>query len=156
MQTKFTRGTSECSVYLPYTFIRLLSSFATTAIAAYAAHKEIIKKETPDHLLPREIPSRTRISSPIFSVYSIPLFRGKIISAENGRKGSRCRCVLLQRAVNRSKRELEISAGRLVLNYDVDKMSEDTSQEIPPFRYRALSRAPYTRLERSQVCIQCE
>lgn len=54
-------------------------------------------------------------------------------------------------AVNRSKRGLEISAGRLVLNYDVDKTSEDTSQEIPTFRYRALSRVPYTRLERPRV-----
>lgn len=35
---------------------------------------------------------------------------------------------------------LEISMGRLVLNYDVDKTSEDKSQEIPTFRYRALSR----------------
>lgn len=30
--------------------------------------------------------------------------------------------------------------GRLVLNYDVDKTSEDMSREIPTFRYRALSR----------------
>lgn len=35
---------------------------------------------------------------------------------------------------------LEISMGRLVLNYDVDKTSEDMSREIPTFRYRALSR----------------
>lgn len=44
---------------------------------------------------------------------------------------------------------LEISTGRLVLNYDVDKTLENTSQEIPTFRYRALSRIPYTRWERS-------
>lgn len=39
---------------------------------------------------------------------------------------------------------LEVSTGRLVLNYDVDKTLEDTSQEIPKFHYRALSCILYT------------
>lgn len=40
---------------------------------------------------------------------------------------------------------LEVSMGWLVLNYDVDKTLEDTSQEIPTFRYRSLSGVLYTR-----------
>lgn len=77
---------------------------------------------------------------PGFSVYLIPLFRGKIIFARNaGRKRLEMQ-VCATRGRKSVEAGLEISMGRLVLNYDVDKMSEDMSREIPTFRYRALSR----------------
>jgi len=71
-----------------------------------------------------------------FSVYLIPLFRGKIISARGmEREEDRDAGALFVGggrgwAVNRSEAGSAISAGRLVLNYDVDKTSEDTSREL--------------------------
>lgn len=76
-------------------------------------------------------------------VYMIPLFCGKIISAgERGRKESRCRCALYSGTVNRSKpggEKPEISAGRLVLSYDVDK----TSRKICRGKYLRFAIALY-------------
>lgn len=144
--------------------IRLSSFVIATrikAIAACHAHKEMIKSRLlfspPKQLHPasraraREILSQAHISSPIFSVYSIPLFRGKIISAENGREKDRDAGAYYYRdRKSVEARGPEISAGRVVLNYDVDKTSEDTSRRRDTYVSLScfITRIPY----RTRAC----
>lgn len=94
----------------------------------------IIRKDYKPHL--RSFLTGYRISSRTssllpekFSVYLIPLFCGNIISVENRTKRIEMQ-VRTTRCHKSVEAGLEISAGRLVLSYDVDKTSEDMSREI--------------------------